>query len=56
MKTAVAMALIFVMESKELIESCLHAKARSFICSRLKNLWEGGGVQMTPPGFICYSK
>ena len=23
--------------------ACLHAKARSFICSRLENLWGGGG-------------
>ena len=43
-ETAVAMAtvlnlnLIFVMESKELIQSCLH---------RLENLW--GGVQIPPP-------
>ena len=39
--------LIFVMESKELIQSYFHAKAWSFICSRLENL--GGGVQMPPP-------
>ena len=31
------------MESKELIQSYLHAKAWSFICSRLENLWGGGG-------------
>ena len=46
------------MESKELIQSYLHAKAWSFICSLLENLWVGG-VQMTPPpplGLICYSK
>ena len=36
------------MESKELIQSYLHAKAWSFICSRLENLW-GEGVRMTPP-------
>ena len=36
------------MESKELIQSCLHAKAWSFICSRLENLLGGGGVEMTP--------
>ena len=40
------------MESKELIQSCLHAKAWSFISSRLENRWGGGGgggVRMTPP-------
>ena len=37
------------MESKELIQSYFHAKAWSFICSRLENLWGGGGVRMTPP-------
>ena len=37
------------MESKELIQSCLHAKAWSFICSRLENIWGGGGVRMTAP-------
>ena len=38
------------MESKELIQSCLHAKIWSFICSRLENQWgEGGGVRMTAP-------
>ena len=47
------------MESKGLIQSYLHAKAWSFICSRLENLWGGGGgVRMTPSplGLICYSK
>ena len=39
---------IFVMESKELIQSCLHAKAWSFICSRLENLL-GGGSEIPPP-------
>ena len=46
------------MESKELIQSCLYAKAWSFICSPLENIW--GGVRMThapnPLGYICYSK
>ena len=39
------------MESKELIQSCLHAKAWSFICNRLENLLGGGGggVEITPP-------
>ena len=36
------------MERKEQIQSHLHAKAWSFIYSRLENIW-GGGVQMTPP-------
>ena len=36
------------MESKELIENCLHAKAWPFICSRLENLW-GGGSKWPPP-------
>ena len=31
------------MESKELIQSYFHAKAWSFICSRLENLCGGGG-------------
>ena len=31
------------MESKELMQSCLHAKAWSFIYSRLENLLGGGG-------------
>ena len=35
------------MESKELIQSYLHAKAWSFICSRLENLW--GGPNDPPP-------
>ena len=39
------------MESKELIQSYFHAKAWSFIYSRLENLWlgGGGGVRMTSP-------
>ena len=46
------------MESKELIQSYLHAKAWSFICSRLENLWGGGGPNDPLPllGLICYSK
>ena len=35
------------MKSKELIQSYLHAKAWSFICSRLQNL---GGGPYDPPG------
>ena len=44
--------LIFVMESKELIQSYLHAKAWSFICSCLKNLWGGGGPNEPPPPWL----
>ena len=40
------------MESKKLIQSYLHAKAWPFICSRLENLWGGGGVQMTLPPWV----
>ena len=39
------------MESKELIQSYLHAKAWSFICSRLENLLRGGGGPNDPPWF-----
>ena len=37
------------METKELIQSYLHAKAWSFICSHLENLW-GGGPNDPPLG------
>ena len=37
------------MESKELIQSYIHAKARSFICRRLENLLGGGGPNDLPP-------
>ena len=45
------------MESKELIQSCFHAKAWSFICS----VWKiygggGGGSKWLPLGLICYIK
>ena len=43
------------MESKELIQSYLHAKPWFFICSRLENVW-GGGPNDLPLGLICYSK
>ena len=36
------------MESKELIQSYLHAKAWIFICSRLENLCGGGGGPNDP--------
>ena len=44
------------MESKELIQSYLHAKAWSFIYSRLENLWGGGSEWPPPLGLVCYSK
>ena len=44
------------MESRELIQSYLHAKAWSFICSRLENLLGEEGIQTTPLVLICYSK
>ena len=37
------------MESKELIQSYLHAQAWSFICSCLENLWLGEGGPNDPP-------
>ena len=40
------------MESKELIQSYFHAKAWSFICSRLENLEGGGGPNDPPPLFL----
>ena len=45
------------MERKELIQSYLHAKASTFICSRLENLWGGSERPPPPPfGLICNSK
>ena len=37
------------MESKELIQSYFHAKAWSFICSGLENLWGAGGPNDPTP-------
>ena len=45
------------MESKELIQSYLHAKSLIFYMQPFeKSMGGGGGIRMTPPWLICYSK